>query len=115
MRVLCHEHARSQRPRHQVVLPCRAHAASFVQAQLLALPWHLGTAFYIGTAGFFAYVRLTTLRAFRDLTPERRAEVLETWSHGPVPLTRALFRVLRSTALLAGCEHPHVVRRLEGA
>jgi len=73
---------------------------AFVATQLDALPRRLSLLFALGTTAFRFYVVLTRMNHFRALKPADRRRVFESWAYGPVPLFRALFRVIRSTSLL---------------
>jgi hypothetical protein len=83
--------------------------AQFVGGQIDYLPSRLSLLFAVGTSGFRAYVRLRYLRSFCALPLARRRAVVESWAYGPIGLTRQLFRLPRSTALLAFFEEPAVV------
>jgi hypothetical protein len=52
------------------------------------------------------------VRSFCGLPLDTRRRVVAGWAYGPVPLTRQLFRSLRSIALLAYFEHPTVAVKL---
>lgn len=92
-----------------------AEAASFVQGQIGALPRRLELMFGLGTAVFRLYVRLTRMRSFCALAPGERRRIFEQWAYGRVTLFRALFKLVRSTALLAFYEHPAVREALDRA
>ncbi len=95
--------------RHEVM----KETSDFVIGQVEALPRRLAILFAIGTAVFRFYVRVTRFRGFCDLPPETRREVLDSWAYGPIPLFRALFKLIRSTALLTFFESPAVQRALD--
>jgi len=61
---------------------------------------------HIALVGFRIAVRLRFLRAYCDLPLATRRRIAAWWAYGPSPLTRQMFRGLRSTALLAYYEHP---------
>ena len=82
--------------------------ATFVSESIAALPTRLALLFGVGMAGFRFVVRVQTLRGFCDLSLERRTHVVAMWAWGPIGLTRQLFRVVRSTAMLAFFDHPGV-------
>ncbi len=52
-------------------------------------------------------------RPFTMLSLETRRKVVNFWAYGPIPLTRQMFRALRSTALLAFFENPEVIAMLD--
>lgn len=74
--------------------------ATFVQGQIDALPAMLRMLLFIGLSGFRFLVRLRYAASFCALPLETRRRVVNFWAYGPYALTRALFRVLRSTVLL---------------
>lgn len=76
-------------------------AAAFLQAQISALPPSLLLAARVGLIAFRASVRLRYLRGFCHLPLATRQAVVRWWAFGPLVTTRALFRPLRSIALLA--------------
>lgn len=80
--------------------------ATFVQGQVNALPTLLRIMLLVGLLGFRVLVRLRYLRSFCSLPLATRRDVVNAWAYGPYGLTRQLFRVLRSTALL--CYHEEV-------
>jgi len=82
--------------------------AHFVEGQVKALPASLGALFSIGMLGFRVVVGLGHARGFADLAKEDQVRVVERWAYGKMALTRQLFRLVRSTALLAFFDHPHV-------
>jgi hypothetical protein len=90
-----------------------AETTAFVEGQLEALPRRLAIMFALGTTFFRFYVRITRFRAFCDLPPQLRREVVESWAYGSIPLFRALFKVIRSTALLCFFESPPVQAALD--
>lgn len=85
------------------------YACSFTCAELGSLPSQLRILFKIGIFGFRVITILTNLMPFENLSDERRQKVLNSWAYGPIPLTRKLFKPLRSLALLAYFEHPAVL------
>ncbi len=87
--------------------------SDFVIGQVEALPRRLALMFAIGTAFFRFYVRITRFRGFCDLKPEMRREILDSWAYGSIPLFRALFKLIRSTALLTFFESPAVQSALD--
>jgi uncharacterized protein (TIRG00374 family) len=81
-----------------------AEVADFVQGQVAALPVQLRFALFAGLAGFRCLIRLRYLRSFSALPLETRRTIVTAFAYGPFALTRQLFRVLRSTALLSHYE-----------
>ncbi|MGH0028749.1 MAG: lysylphosphatidylglycerol synthase transmembrane domain-containing protein [Myxococcota bacterium] len=75
--------------------------AGFVQGQVNALPMLLWLALELGLVGFRVLVRLRYLRSYCALPAETQRRVAAWWAYGPHRLTRTMFRVLRSTAMLA--------------
>lgn len=88
-------------------------ASSFVEGQVEALPPRLALMFALGTAFFRFYVRLTRFRGFCDLPPETRRRIAESWAYGPIALFRALFKLIRTTALLSFFEAASVQAALD--
>jgi hypothetical protein len=74
--------------------------ATFVQGQVNALPTQLRFLLLVGLLGFRGLVRMRYVRSFCGLPLSTRRVIVNAWAHGPYALTRQLFRVLRSTALL---------------
>ncbi|MBP9093316.1 flippase-like domain-containing protein [bacterium] len=85
------------------------YATEFVCSELSALPSSLRVLFKLGILGFRSITIITNLCPFENLSSERQAKIINTWSYGPIGLTRKLFKPLRSLALLAFFEHPAVV------
>ncbi len=79
--------------------------ARFVQGQVDALPAALRLLLATGLFGFRVLVRLRYLRSFCSLPLQRRRRIVEAWAYGRWAVTRKLFRVLRSTALLGYYEY----------
>ena len=92
-----------------------ADVTSFVGEQLAALPLRLRLLFEIGMLGFRTLVLGATLRPFTALPAERRVVIFETWAYGRLAPARQLFRLVRTTALLACYEHPAMLSALEKA
>jgi hypothetical protein len=90
-----------------------ADVAGFVQGQAEALPRRLGLLFGVGTAVFRFYVRVIRFRSFCGLPTADRRRIVESWAYGPVGLFRNLFKLIRSTALLAFFEAPAVREALD--
>ena len=74
--------------------------ATFVQGQVDALPTQLKLLLLVGMLGFRFLVRVRYVRSFCSLPLSTRRDVVNAWAYGPYALTRQLFRVQRSTALL---------------
>jgi hypothetical protein len=89
--------------------------AGFVQGQVDALPGRLRLMFAVGMAGFRTVTALRHGRGFLSMPQARRRAWVEAWAYGPVAPARQLFRGLRSTALLAWYEQPHVRAALAAA
>lgn len=86
--------------------------ARFVEGQLGALPTLFRLAFAAGMRGFRMHTVLRTCHSFCALPLQARTAQVERWAYGRFALGRQLFRVVRSTALLAYYEHPLVTRAL---
>lgn len=76
-------------------------ATRFVVGEIHALPVPLRALFSVGMLGFRVVVRATTGRGFCDLTLAKRQRIVNAWAFGPLPPARQLFRLIRSTGLLA--------------
>ncbi len=76
----------------------------FVHDRLADLPARLRLLLLVGLTGFRMLVVLRFLRPFESLPAARRRSVVAAWAYGPVPPARALFKAVRSTALLAAWE-----------
>jgi uncharacterized protein (TIRG00374 family) len=92
-------------PQRTVVV---ASAAAFVYGQVASLPARLRVLLLVGLSGFRYLVALRHGRTFCHLPLDVRARVVDAWAYGRVGLARQLFRVLRSTAVLALYEDPRV-------
>lgn len=90
-----------------------AETSAFVGGQVDALPRRLSLMFAAGTLVFRIYVRITHFRSFCGLRPEARRRVVEQWAYGRIALFRALFKLVRSTALLVFYEAPAVRAALD--
>lgn len=88
-------------------------ASDFVRGQVDALPPRLALMFAVGTAFFRFYVRATRFHGFCDLPSEVRRNIVESWAYGPISLFRALFKLIRTTALLSFFEAPPVRAALD--
>lgn len=89
--------------------------AAFLQGQIEALPRRLRWMFGFGMLGFRAVVILTHFRNFTALSESERRRAVELWAYGRFGLGRSLFRLVRSTALLAFYEFPEVEAALAAA
>jgi hypothetical protein len=78
-----------------------ATSAIFAAEQIASLTPELRWPLLLGLFGFRSAVRLQHLRSFTRLPLETRRRILGAWAFGPVPLTRQLFRPIRTTALIA--------------
>jgi hypothetical protein len=87
--------------------------AAFVQGQAEALPRRLALLFGLGTFAFRLYVRLVRFRSFCGLSSGERRRIFESWAYGRIGLFRSLFKLVRSTALLAFFEIPDVCDALD--
>lgn len=85
-----------------------ATVSEYVHGQLECLPIHLRIVFNLGMLGFRLVVRARHLRGFSRLPLDQRREIVNSWAYGRVALARQLFRVVRSTSLLAFYEIPEV-------
>lgn len=81
-----------------------AQVARFVHGQVIALSWKMRAAMLVGFTGFRILVRARYGRSFCDLPLATRRRVVAYWAYGPHFLARQLFRLLRSTTLLAHYE-----------
>lgn len=75
--------------------------ATFVQGQVNALPTLLRILLLVGLVGFRVLVRLRYVRSFCSLPLATRRSIVNAWAYGRYAVTRQLFRVLRSIALLS--------------
>jgi glycosyltransferase 2 family protein len=79
---------------------------AFVAGQVAALPNRLRMLFRVGVIGFGVAVRLRHPRGLAALPPARQAAVVQAWAFGRWAQPRKLFRLIRSTTLLAFYDHP---------
>jgi uncharacterized protein (TIRG00374 family) len=89
------------------------YATEFVCSELSALPPFLRAPFKLGILSFRTITIVTNLCPFENLSNERQANVTNAWSYGPIPLTRKLFKPLRSLALLAFFEHQAILTAID--
>ncbi|MGH7897700.1 MAG: NAD(P)-dependent oxidoreductase, partial [Candidatus Binatia bacterium] len=85
---------------------------SFLTGQIRALPRRLQLLFIVGVFGFATLVRLRHPLGLRAQPRGRRVAIVEKWAFGRFALGRSLFRLIRSTALLAFYDHPRVANAL---
>ena len=76
-------------------------SAIFAAEQIASLTPELRWPLLVGLFGFRTVVRLQHLRSFTRLPLDARRRILDAWAFGPIPLTRQLFRPIRTTALIA--------------
>jgi len=89
------------------------YATEFTCSELGALPSKLRFLFKVGIFAFRSLTTVTQFSAFEKLSAAKQSALLNSWSYGPLALTRKLFKPLRSLALLAFFEHPAVLGALE--
>jgi hypothetical protein len=77
------------------------------------LPRKFQVLFAIAMFGFNILVFLRYFRLFSLLKTATRTEIFNFWAYGKIAITRKLFKLVRSTALLAFYEHPAVAEALE--
>ncbi|MBU6453349.1 MAG: flippase-like domain-containing protein [Cyanobacteria bacterium REEB67] len=92
---------------------CVDFSAAFLCQELSHLPQSLRPLVKAGITAFRFYTLATTLRTFESLSGEQRTRVVNSWSYGPISLTRKFFKPIRSVALLAFYECPAVLAALE--
>lgn len=90
-----------------------SYCANFIQGEIRNLSKKIQLLFFIGMLGFGTLVCCRYLKLFPSLPLPVRIRIFNWWAYGTIPLTRQLFKLIRSTALLAFFEHPTVVRSLE--
>jgi len=90
----------------------RDEVATFVAGQVQALPRRLRLAFLAGLGVFAVRVRLAHPRGFAAQPRPVRRALVDGWAFGDWPPGRKLFRLVRSTALLAFYEHPGMATEL---
>jgi len=90
-----------------------AYCADFVQGEIRSLSKKFQLLFTIGMLGFNLLIWARYFQIFTRLPLSHRIQIFNGWAYGKIPLTRQLFKLIRSTALLAFFEHPAVVRCLE--
>lgn len=90
-------------------------ATEFACLELGALQPHLRILFKIGLLGFRSLAMLSNCAPFEALPSEKRRTIFEGWAYGPIPITRKLFKPLRSLVLLAFYEQPLIQAALDRA
>jgi glycosyltransferase 2 family protein len=90
----------------------QADVSLFVSGQIQALPRRLQQALAAGLTAFALSVRIRHPLGFAAQPRARRIALVDQWSFGRWAPGRKLFRVIRSTALLAFYDHPAVERQL---
>lgn len=90
-----------------------AYCADFTQGELRNLSAKIRLLFSIGMLGFNVLVWLRYLRPFIRLPLPCRTRIFSWWAYGKIPVTRQLFKLIRSTVLLAFFEHPAIVHCME--
>jgi hypothetical protein len=90
-----------------------SYVANFIYEEINNLSKKFQLLFNIGMLGFNMLVWLRYFRTFSLLPLPIRVKVFNSWAYGKLALTRQLFRLVRSTALLAFFEHPAVIEVME--
>lgn len=90
------------------------YTADFLCLELSSLPTRLRTLLKIGMFGFRFISALISFNLFENLSLARRQAIVNAWSFGKIPLTRKLFKPLRSIAILAYFENETVQKALTG-
>ena len=90
-----------------------SYVADFIQREIKNLPQKFQLLFSIGMFCFNMLVWLRYFRSFSLLSLPLRVKIFNSWAYGKLALPRQLFRLVRSTALLAFFEHPSVIDVLE--
>jgi hypothetical protein len=90
-----------------------SYTASFIQGEIKSLPKKFQILLRVGMAGFGFMVWLRYFKPFAQLPLAKRVAIFNAWAYGSISVTRQLFKLVRSTALLAFFEHPSVVTVLE--
>jgi len=90
-----------------------SYVADFIHEEIQNLPKRYRLLFNLGMFVFNIIVWLRYLRGFSLLPLPLRIKIFNRWAYGKLALTRQLFRLVRSTALLAFFEHPAVINILE--
>lgn len=90
-----------------------SYVANFIHEEVNNLSKKIQLLFSIGMLGFNMLVWLRYFRTFSLLPLPTRVKIFNSWAYGKLALTRQLFKLVRSTALLAFFEHPAVIDVLE--
>jgi hypothetical protein len=90
-----------------------SYVANFIHEEVNNLSKKIQLLFSIGMLGFNMLVWLRYFRTFSLLPLPTRVKIFNSWAYGKLALTRQLFRLVRSTALLAFFEHPAVIDVME--
>ncbi len=89
------------------------YVADFMQGEIMSLSKKFKLLFAIGMFGFNSIVWLRYFKPFTALPLTTRVAIFNSWAYSRIPLQRQLFKLIRSTALLAFYEHPAVIAALE--
>lgn len=87
--------------------------ANFIYSEVQNLPRKFQVLFAIAMFGFNLLIFLRYFRLFSLLEKSTRTDIFNGWAYGKIAITRKLFKLVRSTALLAFYEHPKVLEALE--
>jgi len=90
-----------------------SYVADFIQGAIRNLSKKFKLLFAVGMFGFNAIVWLRYFRPYSALSLEIRRAIFNRWAYGRNTVQRQLFKLIRSTALLAFFEHPSVVAVME--
>lgn len=99
-----------EQKRHEVL----SSVPSFLVMELRELPVKLRLLLNCGLLVFNTYVIITTFNTFTNLPLSRRKSIVKEWAWGRVPIFRQFFRPIRSLALFAFFDHPHVRAEMAG-
>jgi len=89
------------------------YVADFIQGEIRNLSKKFQVLFAIGMFGFNLIISLRYFSSFASLPLTTRRLIFNSWAYGRIPVQRQLFKLIRSTALLAFFEHPAVTAALE--
>ena len=90
-----------------------SYVADFIQVEIRNLSKRFRLLFNIGMFFFNMLVWMRYFRTFSLLPLPLRVKIFNSWAYGKLAITRQLFRLVRSTALLAFFEHPIVIDSLD--
>jgi hypothetical protein len=99
-------------PDATVALQVLDDVTAFVTAQVHMLPRRLHAAFVLGLVAFALWARLRGPRGFAAQPRAVRVALVNAWAFGGWAPGRKLFRLIRSTALLAFYEHALVTAEM---